>query len=109
MKTLMKILFILTAFLSSAAHSNTPITQIDIDRMCSGWAELAELIMERRQAGMPLADMLVAVGDNELARSLTIDAYNQTRYSSENVRERVTREFSNELHLLCLKNPETFL
>ena len=45
-------------FWASAAFAQETITQADVDRTCSAVGDFAAAVMERRQGGTPLSDMM---------------------------------------------------
>ena len=76
---------------------------------CTGPEELAEMIMTKRQQGAPMsAIMRIARSqDAERVRSiavkLTMAAYDEPRYTSEEYQRRAVREFRNEVYRGCVK------
>ena len=96
-------LFFLCSTLGSAAVAMDP----DECRKLSG---VAKTIMEARQKGMPMADMMdvaTAQGDTpfgNFTKSTTIAAYEEPRFGTPEMRSRAISEFENGIYLECIKN-----
>jgi hypothetical protein len=75
---------------------------------CGAIGKLAKSIMERRQEGVSMNDMMQA-GQNvdESIRTITkrivIAAYELPRYSTQEVIDRTVSDFENEIYLECIK------
>lgn len=102
MKKLMIALSFVAAFATSPAMAERA-TQADIDRTCAAMSGLARKIMEARQSGAEMSAMLVAADGNEMARAMVMDAYSESLFQTESIRNRVIDEFANSTHLTCIK------
>lgn len=71
---------------------------------CKYLSEVAHRVMEVRQAGYPMADLVEAAEqDGALAKALVIEAYKRNQYSSNEYKENAANEFSNEVYMQCLE------
>src|SRR4051812_40569299 len=75
-------------------------------RMCEMMASLAETAMKKRQQGASMAEMMkIAENQGEtirsLAKSLTIAAYEQQRWQSEEHITRAIQDFRDSTYLKC--------
>lgn len=76
---------------------------------CKSVQDLAEVIMEKRQAGMNISSMMEVVIDendpeimNNLHKEMILDAYNTSLYSTSLYIIRVVNEFKNTWYLNCI-------
>lgn len=83
----------------------TPVLADDSLEICAEIGKLSETIMEKRQAGVSMAEMMaVAKGEaKELAQTLVIDAYDQPRYQTPDVQRRTIGDFRDKWYLVCVK------
>lgn len=94
MKTIAASIVLILA--TTAAYADT--------EKCSVVGEIAQSIMELRQANMPMSELMSAfdgVEAGELAKIMISDAYSRSSYSTEQVQNRVIAEFRNEWEYLC--------
>ena len=77
--------------------------------ICKSSAKTAKAIMTKRQAGVPMSEMMdkvVATADNnikEMLRTLVVSAYSEHAYGSEDVQSKTITEFENRTYVNCLK------
>lgn len=73
---------------------------------CEVIAEKAKSIMEVRQVGAPMQEVMDAVKDSAIKSlyfELVIQAYERPRYQSDEFRRRAVVDFQNEWYLSCVK------
>jgi len=102
MKTLLSAIA-LSLLATSCAYANQDI--------CRKSAELAMLIMETRQSGLPITKMLdFAAGSTsdeatkKLTSTLINKAYKKTRYSHKPNQEAATSDFGTEIYMDCMRS-----
>jgi hypothetical protein len=104
-----------------AASFTTPAVAMDMCEMLEG---MARSTMAARQKGAPLSAILkiadqihvykdedIDTGQNarirKLMRSVTFDAFEKPRYSTERAKTHTINEFANSWYLSCLRVTET--
>ena len=78
----------------------------DWQEICQGWGTLAEAVMDGRQAGVSMQDMIDAViteDTDSLILDLVIEAYESPRYSVPENQRREIQDFKNKWYLGCVK------
>lgn len=101
----MKATFLAVVLLLSGSASAESLT----DRHCALLSQLAEAIMDRRQDGAPMRDVigwidgtgLKGTREYDAARQMISAAYEQTRWSSREARQRASTDFGNEWAVQC--------
>ncbi len=80
------------------------------DQFCQLQSQIAVKVMEARQSGVPLANMMEIntklAGDGAekvLYDEMTIRAYEAPRFETEARRVQIATEFSNEIMIACLR------
>ena len=78
--------------------------------LCSASMRLAKTIMEKRQNGANIEEMMAVnqspnKATQRIAQAMVISAYEHPAYSSENVKNKVINSFANDAYLACIKNP----
>lgn len=77
------------------------------DGRCEKVAELAEMIMNARQEGVPMVAMMKnsspGEGASDLSRMLIVAAYEKPGFSTKENRRRAVVEFQNDVYLQCVK------
>ena len=73
--------------------------------VCESVGDLAGTIMEGRQLGGTLSQML-ALSDNSLAQEMVLSAFKEPRYSSEKYRRESVVDFRNIWELACYEAME---
>jgi hypothetical protein len=73
--------------------------------ICEGYSSLAETIMEGRQVGVSMAEMvkIVTSNDSETGLDLIMRAYKLPRFSSDEMQQRSAQDFGNDVFLDCYK------
>ena len=69
---------------------------------CIILGELAATIMELRQGGANMGDV-ISLSDNELARMLVIEAYDTPRFSTEGYKQQAIADFANGVMVVCYR------
>lgn len=85
--------------LAALVLATTPVTEAPIDA-CMTLGNLAETIMENRQAGTSMSQIM-AVAETELMRLLVIEAYNVPRMSVPDNQRREVEDFRNMVEAMC--------
>lgn len=76
--------------------------------LCSASMRLAKTIMEKRQNGANIQEMMeVNQSSNKatqkIAQAMVVSAYEHPAYSSQEVKSRVINNFANDAYLACIK------
>jgi len=71
--------------------------------ICESVSGLAKSIMGARQSGVSISKIMQLANGSTLAESLIIAAYGKPSFSTEQYKEEVIREFSDEAYLSCIK------
>lgn len=79
------------------------------NRVCPQIGQLAKVIMESRQIGVPMSEMMTTMIESgekrvdELMEQMIKEAYRRPRYHSEVNQQRAAEDFQNELESMCYK------
>lgn len=92
-------------FWAGAAFSQQTITQADVDRTCKAVGDLAAAVMERRQGGTPLSDMMALATQQDdggaFMRPFILSAFDKPQMRTpENQRQYVV-DFRADNELAC--------
>ena len=68
---------------------------------CELVGDLAQVIMENRQAGAILSRQMKIADGNAFVEALVREAYSRPRYSTQRHQDRVVTEFRNDAELIC--------
>lgn len=79
----------------------TPLAAETEDDNCKQLGVLAARIMEARQVGVPLSDMMEIVKGNDLLQALTIAAYQSSRFNTDAYRQEAITDFRNKVEVAC--------
>lgn len=94
---------------SPVAFSNDSIDEKQHEENCKTMSAFAFMAMGARQNGTPLSSSIdIANGipdknERDIAKKIVLDAYDQTKYSSQEYKENSRVEFSNKYMLACMK------
>ena len=91
----MMMTFAALAFVAATSEIDTPPDP------CQAVGSLAAQIMDHRQAGTSMSDLMAAAGHIELARLLIIEAYNIPRMSVPENQLREVQDFRNMAEAMC--------
>lgn len=92
----MKKLMILAVMMMVALNASAKETDT-----CKNIAEVAETIMDARQSGVSVVDMMEIAGDNDLMKKMVIYAYKQPKYNGAEFRRKEIASFKNEFYIAC--------
>ena len=97
MKVLLTAIFILAMAM--------PVMADDVHEACTELAKLAEVVMEKRQEGVAMPEMMAVVTDPEhdLIRTMIVNAYEEPRWNSASIRHQTICEFRDSWYLKCYK------
>lgn len=70
---------------------------------CGDIADIAKSIMEARQSGVPVRDVLGVIGDVTPLIDVVMIAYNQPRQDTAAKRERAVQDFEDTFYIKCLE------
>lgn len=76
--------------------------EFSADEICAEMHEAATLIMEMRQEGAPMPQMM-QLSDSDLARAIVQEAYEEPQYHSDGVKARSIQDFANKIAASCYK------
>ena len=114
MKTLITATAISMTLFAASTAAEGLMTKEDATQFCLGQASLANTVMDARQAGVSMANMMTSVRSLEqsdlslrLIDSVITMAYEEPRYSTAKVKQKVVTEFENKVFLMCLQNVRT--
>src|SRR5678815_3698903 len=89
--------------LALSVAMSAPAFASDVIEQCKAFEELAGSAMGARQNNVSIVEMLEIAGDNEVTKSIIMDAYAQGAMSYEPNRVRQRAEFANKWAMICLK------
>ena len=95
MKKLLLAATLLLAFNASA--------KLNIDN-CYQLEELAGVIMEARQAGSTMGEMIKLADNHKLTEALVIDAFEVPLYETAEYKEREINKYKNTVFKMCFKS-----
>lgn len=83
----------------------------DVLRLCKDISLGAEKLMEHRQTGAPMAEIMESVARQEeasanLGKIIVKDAYSEPLWRTEEAKQRSIVEFGNKYYLKCLDQME---
>jgi len=70
---------------------------------CGVLAKIAAAIMDNRQSGVPMDEMMKTVGDSEVDMAILIAAFEKPRYKTEEYKNNAIVNFRNSIYLECVK------
>ena len=91
-----------TLLLTTALRASTTAVAEEKQASCEDIAAVAESIMKSRQAGVPATKMIELTKDTPLFKTLTVMAYERPRYNTDEVQQRIIRDFTDDIYLECL-------
>lgn len=97
--------------LATALLVSSPASAQLTDRTCSLLSKLAEKIMERRQDGDTMREVMEMIEPHRdsipteygIARQMIIQAYQQDQWGSQAAKQRATAEFGNDWARQCFQ------
>ncbi len=73
---------------------------------CTSVSELAEVVMEKRQGGARMSELVRIVQGNDLHVTIVTMAYDSPRYSTDRVQQREINDYTNEWFAACMRATE---
>ena len=70
--------------------------------LCKSLGDSAYKLMELRQDGHSMSDLMGEVQDNSTAKMLVKAVYNKPRYRTAEHKERIAEKFSNAIYAVCI-------
>jgi len=70
---------------------------------CANVAQLAETVMQQRQRGASMRELMSRVPDNDVARRIIMAAYEEPRYNTREYQQNEIRDFENKYFLECMR------
>lgn len=70
---------------------------------CKAVSTLAATVMEARQSGVSLSDVMDGVESGGLSEQMAMEAYDRPRFSTPEMQEETINEFGNNWYLRCAK------
>ncbi len=98
----MKALTLIAAMALSFNVQATDYSKIEAGS-CTGYSILAGLVMENRQLGGKIVDVLKAAEDDLVTQSLVIRAFKQPLWGSEQRKKSAQTEFESKIMIECLE------
>lgn len=98
---MIKKLILVSALLSFGASAK--VSEFDF---CKSLENLAGTIMEKRQNGALMSDMINAVKGDELGTNLIIEAYSKHQYSTEKNKQAEIQKFKSRVFSACIVSEE---
>ena len=80
-----------------------PSTRAERLEACKADSELARTIMDARQAGVRMSDVMDHVAGDSVSEQIVEMAYARSRYQNDEIRERATVDFENDVYATCIK------
>lgn len=100
-----------TAILAVLATAIVSAQTKDEVLVCDGIDELARVVMNSRQNGIPLKMMMDVFSDTEftkeqhrLFQKMLTEAYEKPRFSTESIKQETITEYGNKWYLVCLNS-----
>jgi hypothetical protein len=92
------------ALLAIATAAALSAGQLDT---CEKIANLAKIVMTKRQEGVPASTMFKIVKDSgPLFQQMVIEAYKKGQYSTPQFRESIIARFRDRWYIQCVESPE---
>lgn len=94
---------LLTGILLALSISVTPAHADNQGVACMKLYELAATVMEARQVGVTLPDMVNAIGDDPFTMDMLKNAFKVSRYNGEDYQQKAIERFAEKYYLACVK------
>ena len=93
----MKKLLLITALLSAPTYAE--------DDFCTQMYNMGKVVMDARQKGVPMPDMIKTLPDDisEFLKPIVISAYEHPQYSTPQIKQKTINDFADDLYLACVK------
>ena len=99
---------LIAAMIAITLYSPAKAETMSETQLCTIASELAKTVMLKRQEGVLMSAMLVALDKveqnpfSDLSKKLVIAAYEKPRYSTEDFKNRAIIDFANESMSICM-------
>lgn len=99
---------LIAALIAATLYSPVKAETMSETQLCTVASELAKMVMQKRQEGVLMSAILVALDKVErnpfidLSKKLVIAAYEKPRYSTEDFKNRAIIDFANESMSVCM-------
>lgn len=93
--------FCVAAFSSSVFSADKPAESAEDE--CATFHKYAATVMDARQAGVAMPEMMEIAGDSKLLKHIVVQAYKQARFGSEKMQKRQVDDFANDIYLECFE------
>ncbi len=94
---------VLTLTLTALTTSAFAAEPLPMSEFCPKIAELARAVMEVRQNGAPMREVM-ELAENQSTVLMITSAYSQSVYNTPDIRERVIQDFEDHWYLQCIKS-----
>jgi len=71
---------------------------------CEKMHEVASMIMEVRQQGVPITEIIKATSSSPSFHALIREAYKKPLYNTTTYKEEAINEFANSVYLICMES-----
>lgn len=78
-------------------------TQAQTMSFCNQLYDTSEAVMDARQSGVDLRQMMQAADGNQLHEDIVKLAYKQPNYSTESYQQNAIKQFAEQFYLSCLE------
>lgn len=105
--------FLLKAAATATFAFTPPSFAQSVDEVCKTLGDLGATFMQARQKGIPLSDLMEVFPESpddytaELARTILFAAYEQPRFSTEDIQLQAISEFRDAIELECYKDAQS--
>ena len=72
-------------------------------KRCTVISNFAETIMDARQKGVPIKDLMEKSGDNQITAGIIRQAYDAPLWGSSEFKKQAVTEFSNDWYKSCMQ------
>jgi len=70
---------------------------------CLSISDLAKVIMQRRQGGIPMTILIKLAEEDEVAHAIIMEAYSQPIYSTIETKQKAIQTFADSVLMTCLQ------
>jgi len=100
---------IVKAILVTLALWAAPVFAQDVggtEDPCITLGVLSTTVMDARQRGVSLGDIMTAAQGNDILQAITLAAYQVPRFTTEEYQQQAIADFGNEIMLACYEGME---
>lgn len=96
-------------FNNESPSKKTAMSNEELSSRCKSMSELARIIMQKRQDGVPMSEIVEKVVNTtpqplqEVLRLTVISAYDKPRFNTPEIQQKTILDFENEAYLTCTK------